>query len=226
MRELQLPGITRTGMEPWVLFGEAMALSAHAHYAAGADVAHGRALFRAAAQRALRVLDPGNPHLDYPASGLVLFALGAWGLLRRATPADDALRLLALADRFAYNRMIPTMAWERIAPARRGSARLAGSPAAQAEYGDRRAAGPAAAGATGGRAARRLKRRGSAARGAACSCAPTAARRSRSPTRPASSVQPTWLLIDAVVGQVARGGHQVRDRVDLHERRQPARQRA
>ena len=56
-----------------------------------------------------RCSTPDNPRLDYPASGLVLFALGAWGLLRRVAPAEDALRLLALADRFAYNRMIPTM---------------------------------------------------------------------------------------------------------------------
>ena len=53
----------------------------------------------------------------HPASGLVLFALGAWSLLRRVAPAEDALRLLALADRFAYNRMVPTMRWERITPA-------------------------------------------------------------------------------------------------------------
>ncbi|HEY3868086.1 MAG TPA: BTAD domain-containing putative transcriptional regulator, partial [Actinocrinis sp.] len=117
MREVRLPGFTRTGMEPWVLFGEAMALSAHARYAAGDDVAHGEALFRTCRTGALRVLTTDNPHLDYPASGLVLFALGAWSLLRRVGPAEDALRLLALADRFAYNRMIPTMRWERITPA-------------------------------------------------------------------------------------------------------------
>ncbi len=117
MREVRLPGVTRTGTEPWVLFGEAMALSAHARYAAGDDVAHGEALFRAGRTGALRVMTPDNPHLDYPASGLVLFALGAWSLLRRVAPAEDALRLLALADRFAYNRMVPTMRWERITPA-------------------------------------------------------------------------------------------------------------
>jgi hypothetical protein len=117
MREVRLPGVTRTGMEPWVLFGEAMALSAHARYAAGDDVAHGEALFRTCRTGALRVLTTDNPHLDYPASGLVLFALGAWSLLREVGPAEDALRLLALADRFAYNRMIPTMRWERITPA-------------------------------------------------------------------------------------------------------------
>jgi len=117
MREIELPGVTRTGMEPWTLFGEAMALSAHAHYAAGDDVAHGEVLFRVCRAGALRVLSAGNARLDYPASGLVLFALGAWSLLRRVGPAQDALRLLALADRFAYNRMVPSMRWERITPA-------------------------------------------------------------------------------------------------------------
>ncbi len=47
MREVRLPGLPRTGMEPWVLFGEAMTLSAHARYAAGDDVARGEALFHA-----------------------------------------------------------------------------------------------------------------------------------------------------------------------------------
>ena len=117
MREIQLPGVTRTGSEPWELVGDAMALSAHARYAAGDDVAHGEALFRVCRTGALRVITSDNPHLDYPASGLVLFALGAWSLLRRAAPAEDALRLLALADRFAYSRMIPSTRWERITPA-------------------------------------------------------------------------------------------------------------
>jgi hypothetical protein len=94
-----------------------MALSAHARYAAGDDVARGETLFRAGRTGALRVLTSDNPYLDYPASGLVLFALGAWSLLRQAAPAEDALRLLALADRFAYNRMVPSMRWERITPA-------------------------------------------------------------------------------------------------------------
>jgi predicted ATPase/DNA-binding SARP family transcriptional activator len=116
MREIRLPGITLSGIEPWALFGEAMALSAHAGYAAGDDVAHGEALFRVCRTGALRVLVPENPHLDYPASGLVLFALGAWSLLRQVAPTEDALRLLALADRFAYSRMVPTMRWERITP--------------------------------------------------------------------------------------------------------------
>jgi predicted ATPase len=117
VREIELPGITRTGMEPWTLFGDAMALSAHARFAAGDDVMYGEELFRVCRRGALRIMATENPHLDFPASGLVLFALGAWGLLRRAAPAEDALRLLALANRFAYDRKVPTMRWERITPA-------------------------------------------------------------------------------------------------------------
>jgi hypothetical protein len=67
----------------------------------------------------------------------VLFGLGAWGLLRDALPADHAVQLLVLAERFAYNRTIPTMAWERIAP--RAEERAPGRIAAmQAGYRDRR----------------------------------------------------------------------------------------
>ncbi|NUR71327.1 MAG: hypothetical protein HOU81_10945, partial [Hamadaea sp.] len=88
-------------------------------------------------QRASLVLDPNHPYLDYPVCGLVLFALGAWGLLRGALPVEDAVRLIALADRFAYNRSVPTLAWERIAA--RAEERAPGLLAAlAAEYGDRR----------------------------------------------------------------------------------------
>jgi predicted ATPase/DNA-binding SARP family transcriptional activator len=117
IRELSFPGVALTGREPWAVFGEAMALSAHAQYATGDDEAHGRALFAACRAGALQVFTAENGHLDYPAAGVVLFALGAWSLLRKAGPAEDAVRSLALADRFAYNRGVPTMMWERITPA-------------------------------------------------------------------------------------------------------------
>ena len=117
MQEIQLPGVTRTGMEPWTLFGASMALTAHARFATGDDVTHGETLFRASRNGALQILSTENPHLDYPAAGLVLFALGTWSLLRRVAPPGDALRLIALADRFAYDHKVPTMRWERITPA-------------------------------------------------------------------------------------------------------------
>jgi len=137
MRELEIPGMERTGAEPWALFGDAMALSAHAWYAGGEDEAHGRALFSACRTGVLRAIGPENPRLDYPATGLLLFALGAWGLLRQAAAAPEALRLLALADRFAYNRTIPTMQWERMLPPAEEA--LPGALAGfQAEYAGRR----------------------------------------------------------------------------------------
>ncbi len=75
------------------------------------------------------------PRLDYPAAGQLLFALGAWALLReparrasvrQACDGRVALRLLALADRFAYNRTMPTMMWERIVAGGGGSGARAG----------------------------------------------------------------------------------------------------
>jgi predicted ATPase/DNA-binding SARP family transcriptional activator len=122
MREIQLPGIPKTELEPWALFGESMALGAHAFYATGDDVAHGRALYLSCRASALRVLSTGGTQLDYPAVGLLLSALGTWGLLRRTAPAQDAVRLLALADRFCYIRTTPTMMRERIVPAAEESA--------------------------------------------------------------------------------------------------------
>ena len=115
---------------------EAIALAAHAYYAP-ADDPTGAKLFARARDRALRVLDPAHPHLDYPVCGLVLFALGAWGLLRDALARADAVRLIVLADRFAYNRSMPTMSWERITAEteRRAPGLMA---ALAAEYGQRR----------------------------------------------------------------------------------------
>ena len=118
MRELEWPGVVRTGREPWTLFGDAMALAAHAHYAAGeADAAFGDELYRTARDGALLVFGVEDTHLDYPAAGVLLFALGAWALLHRAGPAQDALRVLALAARFAYSQASPSMRWDRIAAA-------------------------------------------------------------------------------------------------------------
>ncbi|MBO9522681.1 MAG: AAA family ATPase [Nocardioidaceae bacterium] len=112
VRSLRFPGLVASGLEPWVLFGEATGLAAHALHAEPGDP-HGRDLYDAVRARVDRVLDPDFPYLDYPVCGVVLLALGLWGLRHEALPAEDAVRLLVLADRFAYNRSIPTLAWER-----------------------------------------------------------------------------------------------------------------
>ncbi|MGH3290674.1 MAG: AfsR/SARP family transcriptional regulator [Trebonia sp.] len=117
MRAMRLPGVVWTGLEPWVLFGDSVALSAHARYATRDDEAHGRALFLACRESAIRVFGDPGPQLDYPATAQLLFALGTWALLRRPDDPDVALRLLALADRFGYSRSVPSMMWDRIVPA-------------------------------------------------------------------------------------------------------------
>ena len=122
MRELEFPGVPRTGVEPWALFGVSMALAAHSRYATAAEEAHGQELFRTCRDNAVKVLGGVDLGLDYPIAGQQLFALGAWCLLRGAADSDDAIRLLVLADRFAYNRWVPALMWEHVAPAAEESA--------------------------------------------------------------------------------------------------------
>jgi len=118
MREIEFPGIPRTGLEPWTLFGSSMVLVGHAHYAAAdEEEAYGRALFRESRADALRALGAEDTGRDYPVAGMMLFALGSWSLLRQAASARDAIRLLVLAERFAYSRAVPLLMWERIVPA-------------------------------------------------------------------------------------------------------------
>jgi hypothetical protein len=68
---------------------------------------------------------------------MALHGLGAWGLLRGALDAGDAVRLLVLARQFAYPRYIPTMSPDRVAePAERLAPDVATAYAA--ELGHRR----------------------------------------------------------------------------------------
>jgi len=112
---IRYPGFEPTGHEPWVLFGEATALSACAYYADEAALASAEELARTCRRRLGGVLDPGFAHLDYPICGLALFGLGAWRLLRAVGEPATAVRLLALAKQFSYARLVPTMSWDRIA---------------------------------------------------------------------------------------------------------------
>ncbi|MFA4929647.1 MAG: BTAD domain-containing putative transcriptional regulator [Patulibacter sp.] len=140
MCEMHFPGVERTGIEPWTLFGTATALNAHAHYAGPEDEPAGIELYRQGRDGARQALQASGRHIDYPVAGMVLFALGAWGLLRQDEDPDGALRALVLAERFSYSQFIPTMAWDRIVP--RADERAPGRIAElRAEYGDRR--GPA-----------------------------------------------------------------------------------
>jgi predicted ATPase len=136
VRELHFPGVPSTGLEPWVLYVESAALTAHAYFGEKGDD-YPVELFHGGLQRLGSVLEPDYPYLDYPVGGVAMFGLAAWGALRGALPVDDAVRFAVLADRFAYNRTLPTMAWPRLAERLEEIApgRLA---AIEAEYGARR----------------------------------------------------------------------------------------
>lgn len=114
VRELEFPGVASTGLEPWILFAEAAAVTAHAYHAPEDDP-HGAAILAEMLGRVGAVLEPGFHHLDYPVCGVGLLALGCWGLRRGALPTETAVRMLVLADRWAYNRSAPTLSWERAA---------------------------------------------------------------------------------------------------------------
>src|SRR5699024_8955725 len=117
--ELRMQGSREpTGTEPWTLYVRSAALCAHALYGTDGD---GADLFASVSQAITTVLRSvehtrqGERGLDYPITGLGLFALALWGLAQQALPVDGALRLAVLAARFEYNRMLPSMAWEHFA---------------------------------------------------------------------------------------------------------------
>ncbi|MEV4454877.1 BTAD domain-containing putative transcriptional regulator [Microbispora sp. NPDC049633] len=117
LRNLRVPG-AGDGITPWGFLGEVVALSAFALYGEGDD---GADLFESLRAEVRTAFTPD--HTDYPVMGMVLAGLGIWGLRKGALPAEEAVRLLVLADRFAYNRFVPTLQWsvlsghaERIAP--------------------------------------------------------------------------------------------------------------
>jgi hypothetical protein len=131
---MTLPGMTLTGLEPWALFGDAAGATAYALHGAGDD---GADLFEALRRKAPQVLNPDRPRMDYPVAGMVLHGLGTWGLLKRALETEDAIRLLVLADLFAYPRFTATMdpgrgreEAERVAPGLAARVRV--------EYGERK----------------------------------------------------------------------------------------
>jgi predicted ATPase len=94
-----------SGLEPWTLYGTSAAVTAYARFAPAPE---GADLFGSLHADAIRLLDTA-PRLDFPVTGAVLHALGAWTLLREAAPAEAAVRLLVLAERFAYTRYSPSL---------------------------------------------------------------------------------------------------------------------
>ncbi|KQW43119.1 hypothetical protein ASC77_22820 [Nocardioides sp. Root1257] len=105
------PGLeTMLGFEPWTLYAEAAAIAAHVHHGHREEV---EGLHRDLLEKSPKILDGAIGFLDFPVFGSILFALALWELSDEPEPAraERAVRLLVYADRFGYNRQLPSLAW-------------------------------------------------------------------------------------------------------------------
>ncbi|CUR59012.1 Signal transduction response regulator [metagenome] len=134
MRGMRFPGMEPTGEEPWVMVADSMAVAAYARWADGTQ---GLDLWESLVSRGGRLLAQRGGFVDYPVAGLLMFALGTWGLFRGAPDPDHSVRLLVLAERFAYNRTLPTAWWNTVSPLVE-QVRPGLIAALRQEYGDRR----------------------------------------------------------------------------------------
>ncbi|GII63626.1 hypothetical protein Skr01_37110 [Sphaerisporangium krabiense] len=134
-RDLRLPGLAHAEFTPWSIVAVSVTLTAYAYHATPEDVPYGEELFFAV--RRYDLLAMQSPVLDYPLCGSMLFGLGVWGLLRGAMAPRDAIELLVLAERFAYQNSMPSMAFARIEPHAERAAPGA-IAAVRTAYGDRR----------------------------------------------------------------------------------------
>lgn len=110
MGEMPFPGFTDDAdLVPWRVAAEAVTVVACARH--GED-AEGSDLFEALMVKAPRLVSEERRAQDYPVTGMVLLALGLWGLLRDELPREESVRLVVLADRFGYSRSFLDMRWE------------------------------------------------------------------------------------------------------------------
>jgi hypothetical protein len=140
LRELAFPGVeVPAGFAPWILYPQAGAVSAHARHGARSDI---RPMRDDLAARGLALLAGEHAFIDYPVTGAVLYSLALWELTGDASAMrwERAVHLLVLAERFSYNRMLPSLGWayaadiaEQRCPGLMDSVRaeLAGTPAVE-----------------------------------------------------------------------------------------------
>ncbi|GGR52790.1 putative ATPase [Nocardioides luteus] len=110
MGELPFPGFADDlDLVPWRVAAESVAVVSAARHGDGAE---GEDLFAALMAKAPRMVADDRRSQDYPVAGMLLFALGMWGLHREMLPSEDSVRLLVLGDRFGYSRSFLDLRWE------------------------------------------------------------------------------------------------------------------
>jgi predicted ATPase/DNA-binding SARP family transcriptional activator len=109
-----IEGMDLGGISPWVLIAASGALVARIrHGTTPADDERARELAGILVEQEYGArVDNDLPYQDFPLNGVLLAALGSWALrYGGAELHETGARLLAIADRWAYNRSFPTMAW-------------------------------------------------------------------------------------------------------------------
>ncbi|WP_211352419.1 ATP-binding protein [Nocardioides albertanoniae] len=110
MSEMPFPGFEDDAdLLPWRIASEAVAVASHARHDEGLQATD---LFEDLVAKAPRIMAQDRRSQDCPVTGMLLLAVGLWGLLRDALAREDAVRLLVLADRFGYSRSSLEMRWE------------------------------------------------------------------------------------------------------------------
>jgi tetratricopeptide (TPR) repeat protein len=105
--------VSTNGLEPWTLIALATDLGVHARFAeSDAALARGAQLADETRELLSRFSTIPDAAVDYPVTGMAFAALGQWLVLRdRPADLDPAVRMIALARQFGYNRWFPAMTW-------------------------------------------------------------------------------------------------------------------
>jgi hypothetical protein len=112
---IEIPGWSG-GLTPWLLIAASAALGARARHSPPGPDPRADELRELLLSRAGRARDGATPMEDLPLSGVLLVGLAAWALrFGDNADFDVAIRLLAIAHRWAYNRSLPSLAWEPMA---------------------------------------------------------------------------------------------------------------
>ena len=131
-------GLEFNGLSPWVLLAASGSLVARVRYGSSpADRRRAVELLDVLMQHHLDAAEGELPYLDFPLNGVLVAAVGVWAACEAAEDErEDGVRLVAIADRWAYNRSFPVMSWAALhdLTERRNPGRL---DAVVAEYADR-----------------------------------------------------------------------------------------
>src|SRR5699024_12318877 len=110
-----LPGIPASdGLDPWTLPIGAVSTVVTARH----DPESSDELFDSLLDRAERATAQHQEHYDFPVLGTVAFAIAVWLTLRGQTlhgvDGELASRFAALAARFSFNRVFPSLDWSSL----------------------------------------------------------------------------------------------------------------